>query len=231
MGEGESAGEDIDLATLNGTMRTLLREVDRLRQRLDAAAAGSGKASGEPDEDLSELRQKVAEIEGLVADSQAAVDELTDTVADLGGPSAGGPSVVSWESVDAEQAVIVLAELVDWVEHILKVYAHPVYEALQECWLQHPGAVQTLLDLWAAWCAAYESDTRRIMDAWDIRTRYRRAAIEDLGTEMRRCTTGHKPRNTSLDTDPPTSDQLARIAEAWTSRPRPTGQAFSPDSQ
>lgn len=73
-------------------------------------------------------------------------------------PSGGAPGRVCWIDLDnAGRARRVLDELRAWMGTVLAHEPH-ILELLRPCWYRHPGLVQTLLDVRAAWHLAHRAD-------------------------------------------------------------------------
>lgn len=111
--------------------------------------------AGGPDS-LVRLRADLARLGGQVQQLQGAVvaaAELADQLNPPGGPATGPPEVATWVDIEPDQAPAVLVELARWIAAVLGY--HRVADHLHPCWYRHPGLVQVLLDVRAAWLAAY----------------------------------------------------------------------------
>lgn len=220
--ENAPDGDEDVVAKLQAVVKTLTRDSDRLRQRLvklesqPAATSADGEA-------FTDLRDRVEGFDGRLSLVEETLDTVQRTVEKLAGGTGdqGAPSVVSWADVrDPKQAALILSTLVNWVDQVAKVYLTDVFNELEKCWLDHPAVVQLLLDLWASWCGAYQTDTARVLEVWDVR-RYRRTALDELKTELGNCKATHSERDGQWDWKPPAETEIAELARAWANRPRP----------
>lgn len=218
-------GDTDVVAKLQATVKVLNRDLDRCRQRLDRLEKQPAAEAADTD-----LRDIVEGFDGRLNLAEETLDTIQRTVEKLAAPSgSSAPSVVSWHDiVDERTAVIILTDLSTWVDDVAKTYMVDVYESLTECWPKHPASIQTLLNLQAAWYAAYQTENARIMDAMDL-PRWRRTAVEDLKADMGNCTVEHKERDTKLDWEPPDEDTVAERARSWVNRPRPAARETADD--
>lgn len=110
---------------------------------------------------------------------------------------------------DASQAHRTLDDLRAWMGTAL-VHEPQVIELLRPCWYRHPGVVQTLLDVRAAWVLAHRSDLPEAA-ATDRALEVTERHLPHLETRLARLLA----RCTSVRHDPPDID-LTRPDEGET---------------
>jgi len=215
----DSTGNGVDLAALVGTVDAVRRDVEGLRRRIDNTPA---TAPMEGTEAFPEgLVDQVATLEETVDGLAETLEQHTAALAALGladDKPAPPPAVVCWlDMTDGEQARVALTGLGKWLGAKLSVYAPQVIHELLPCWTRHPDVVQLLFDLQGAYEGAYHA-TGRVLDAWDIRTRYLRQTKEGLTEAFGDCAGGHGSRteySDQVDDDPLSGVDLVAVARAW----------------
>lgn len=103
--------------------------------------------------DLGQLKDRDAEVEHLGGH----VAELTAMVAELASARAASEAEAStwWEDIDPAERPTALRQLGEWVDQVLRKRHPETYMDLRPCWFLHPGVVDDLAALRAAWIGAY----------------------------------------------------------------------------
>ena len=125
------------------------------------------------------LEGRVQQLESALAQYDELLSELADGIERLTpqapGAAKSSGSTNGWTVWRAEQALLHarMDELRPWVAWLNDTIAEahcPRRSPLPPCWEDHPGAVEELLALHAAWCAAYLGDRDNdAMTAWHDR--------------------------------------------------------------
>jgi hypothetical protein len=182
-----------------GPVAGLARQVDALRRQV---------------EPLTELRERVDDLAGLLA-------ELTETVTAL--TARRGPTPCpSWLVLptDDEIARRALGELVTWLEIVYLCYPDAA-QGLPECWCWHPDVVEELLWLMHAWLAAYQGTAASVGLAADWHDRHRPGVVRRLRGSVGSCSIeAHQtregwPRETGAPPIVPGVEALPLIARWW----------------
>ncbi|MPZ27599.1 MAG: hypothetical protein GEV12_14620 [Micromonosporaceae bacterium] len=194
---------------------------------------------------LARLRADLARLGGQVQQLQAAVaatTELAGAIDDLGtrverladqldppgaGPAVGRPpEVTSWLDIRPERAPAALADLARWIATVLAY--HRVVDHLQPCWYRHPGLVQVLLDVRAAWLVAYrEPAGGGVPAALDWSQRHLPHLERQVQEALGRCSDGrHEPAAAPV----PIADEPALHGYAlwWATDRRPATEPAPP---
>lgn len=137
-------------------------------------------------------------------------DELTPA---NGAPDEPPPGVRAWVDMDAEQARRELRRLRKWIETVL-VHEARTAQLLRPCWYRHPAAVQTLLDVSAAWRRAYRDAETEVL-ALEWTQRHLSHLEERLARELHQCRGArHDPEPVAL---PRTDDtEVDAYIDWWT---------------
>lgn len=165
----------------------LARDVEELRRQLDALRAdvdGAQQTADAAHRVLLDLADRVA----AIGDAQAVT---APTMAKLAGSKSGAPS---WLVIEGQQAAEgLLADLVEWCGSVLRHYPG-VTEAMGECWLLHPAAVEELAALRSAWIDAYVGENASAARAMDWHDRHRPGAVARVADVVGTCTAAdHRP--------------------------------------
>lgn len=162
----------------------LARDVELLRRQLDALRVDVAQAQQTADAahrvlvDLSDRVAAVADVP--MGTARAAVDKLARLE-----PAQSG--LRSWLVLeDREVAARLLGGLADWCQAVLLHYPG-AEDALGECWMLHPAAVEELLALWYAWTAAYLGESASPVKVMDWHDRYRQGSVARLTTIVGGC--------------------------------------------
>ncbi|SFN30119.1 hypothetical protein SAMN05216207_101226 [Pseudonocardia ammonioxydans] len=156
---------------------SLARELDVVRRRVDTLAEATEGLPG-----------RVEEIAGLVA-------KLTDALAAVTARRSPEPAP-SWllAPSDPDELHALVEELGSWLATVFLRYPDGA-QVLPECWLWHPDAVEELLWLMHAWCAAYQGATASVGAAGDWHDRQRPGVVARLRKSVGSCSIErHQPR-------------------------------------
>lgn len=153
--------------------------------KLIDAVAGAGR-------DLEAHRRRLDDLDGLreqVRSLAVIVNDLSTAAASATPPSARPASWLGWHtqrqnSADPDAAEALLRSLMDWLNSVFLRYADAA-EALPECWLWHPDAVEELVCLWQAWGSAYAATS--VTGASDWHDRLRPGVVRRLKAGLSTC--------------------------------------------
>jgi hypothetical protein len=156
--------------------------------------------------EVERVRVRVDQHDTNIKAAQTSADAARRAVASLvqqitalaeAGKSRGGQededaaAVVSWLTVDEDQAADVLAGLVEWLDTVYLQYPDAI---LPDCWLWHPDAIEELLALQCAWLAAYTGKDASAARAIDWHDRGRPGVLRRLARRHEQCSVdAHKP--------------------------------------
>jgi hypothetical protein len=158
-----------------------------------------------------------------LADRVAAVgDGQALSATTLAKPAAGSSGMSSWIVVEGQQvAERLLADLVEWCGSVLRHYPG-VAEAMGECWLLHPPAVEELVALQSAWIDAYVGENASAARAMDWHDRHRPGAVARVADIVGTCTSAdHRPGRSADSCPAPVAGADMTIAvAAWWCRTR-----------
>ncbi|MGH3614094.1 MAG: hypothetical protein ACRDRK_16180 [Pseudonocardia sp.] len=146
--------------------------------------------------------------------------------ADAKGGEGGEAVMWSWLLVsDPEVAVIMLADLVEWLD---RVYLRFPHTELGACWLWHPHVIEELLWLRCAHADAYGPETGSWLRAGDWHDRQRPGVVRRVREALGKCDLSlHEPGRPQghAPVVAPLVAHAAQIAEQWattSTRPEPT---------
>ncbi|MBN9102911.1 MAG: hypothetical protein J0I49_33180 [Pseudonocardia sp.] len=149
-----------------------------------------------------------------------------DSDEDVASPESGEAEVRSWLLIsDPEQAVTVLADLVEWLD---RVYLRFPNSELGACWLWHPHVIEELLWLRCAHSDAYSPETGSWLRAGDWHDRQRPGVVRRVREALGKCDLSlHEPGRPHghAPVVAPLVAHAAQIAEQWattSTRPEPT---------
>ena len=121
--------------------------------------------------DIPELRRQVEQILGLLT------DEDDDS-----------PTSWFWLTMNDEERNEKFAELLDWVETVLRVqYPDYLADQIRPCWPNHPEARWELAWLYQQWSLTYLVKRPAPKDAADWHDRWSPGVLRRLSQVMRRC--------------------------------------------
>jgi len=135
---------------------------------------------------------------------------------------------VCWVDLDGpDRARRVLGELRAWMDTVL-VHEPQVIELLRPCWYRHPGLVQTLLDVQAAWHLAHRagrSEAAAADRALELTERHLPHLETRLSRLLAQCTSvRHDPPEADLPR--PDEDEVSAYLDWWTGqRTEPGGSS------
>ena len=151
---------------LNG----LRRDVESLATKVGTLASTQRKHAALLD-DITELRRQVGQILAHLTEDEDA-----------------SPAAWFWLTMNDEERDEKFAELLDWVETVLRVqYPDYLAEQIRPCWPNHPEARWELAWLYQLWSLAYLAKRPAPKDAADWHDRWSPGVIRRLGQLMRRC--------------------------------------------
>lgn len=174
--------------------------------------------------EVEELQRTVVELQTLpkrledLANVVTRLAETTNTAA--GGNRPDESEATSWLDYpgDVDAARAVLADLAGWMAAIYLRYTDAA-ASLPECWAWHPGVVEELLWLQAAWQVAYRSDAASPALAGDWHDRQRPGVVRRIKTVAGICSIeNHQPGGDHHHdaAGVPLPDHLDAIADWWT---------------
>jgi hypothetical protein len=120
---------------------------------------------------MTELRRQVEQLLAFLSDEDDA-----------------SPALWFWLTMTEQQRDEHLAELLDWVETVLRVQ-YPDYLAgqIRPCWVNHPEARWELAWLYQLWSVAYLASRTEPRAAADWHDRWAPGVIRRLGQIMGKC--------------------------------------------
>lgn len=198
-------GGDPDFARADA-LAALAREVEELHRAM---------------EPLLPLVDRVDELAGLLA-------KVTDVVAALSARPALVPAP-SWLMLPVDPFTVrrLLGELTGWLHAIFLRYPDGA-GALPECWLYHPEAVEELVWLMHAWCAAYQGPAASVALAGDWHERARPGVVRRIRLAAGSCSIERHQTRPDWDQAPtgaaevPGLDSVEIVARWWgTTRDEP----------
>lgn len=233
-GGGGRPVSDRAVTALASQVEGLTRTVAKVEETANTAVRNAVAAKDQTAAVVGQMGELARQVAGLAAVGTQ-VSALADRVAELaaGRVGAGGDGEeeatgqVSWFDAEGEQAAAMLVDVAQWVYGVLTHY-RTVMQHLSDCWRRHPSAVEGLLALRAAWCAAYRDPEAKPTAAVDWHIRQLPGVVELLRDELRGCSElNHGPDGDverwrrSHPRVPPNDDQLVEYADWWVTRNSP----------
>jgi hypothetical protein len=172
------------VAALAVHLNGLRRDVESLAAKIGTLASTQRKHATVLG-DIAELRRQVEQILALLTEDEDA-----------------SPAAWFWLTMNDEERTEKFAELLDWVESVLRVQ-YPDYLAgqIRPCWPNHPEARWELSWLYQQWSLTYLAERPALKDAADWHDRWSPGVIRRLSQVMRRCegTCQRQPGLTEVD--------------------------------
>jgi len=163
-GDDARRGELLNAAAALVDVGALRREVAEVRTQVDQAATDLQGLAALPGavSDLHDRVERIGELAGEVQDLADVVERLAEEPTDQ-------PRVIDLAHIAPDERAHRLTELAEWLRDVVYPGWPWVQERLRPCWILHPGIVNDVLYLRAAYTAAYEDPAGRAHHAADWR--------------------------------------------------------------